>query len=96
MIHSDLFEKVIMREQISISSAKISELSRGDIVTQVGEELVIEDGIIRLRVADASGKVGWVTKDATEADGPVFLEPYYEQPGTWWQSSYSGAGAHMG
>lgn len=76
--NSEYFEKVIIRAEKNINSQQIGKLNPGDIVVQEGEEITIEDEIVRIMVRDDNqgGVSGWVTKDARKADGPLFLEEY--------------------
>mmetsp|Transcript_73143 Transcript_73143/g.174299 ORF Transcript_73143/g.174299 Transcript_73143/m.174299 type:complete len:535 (+) Transcript_73143:81-1685(+) len=70
-------QDVIVRESVEVESAKVGELQPSSLVLQIGEEVVLKNGIVRIQVQaiePGGGLCGWVTRTAEAAGGPIFFK----------------------
>eukprot|EP00435_Cladocopium_sp_Y103_P033376 s2189_g8.t1 len=73
---------ILVRTTVELDSEVVAILSCGDVVEQAGPITTINDGVERMPIVVKSGRqngdshkiVGWVTTDASAADGPVFFK----------------------
>lgn len=73
---------ILVRTTVELDSEVVAILSCGDIVEQAGPITTIIEGVERMPIVVKSGRqngdshkiVGWVTTDASAADGPVFFK----------------------
>mmetsp|Transcript_22156 Transcript_22156/g.40755 ORF Transcript_22156/g.40755 Transcript_22156/m.40755 type:complete len:495 (-) Transcript_22156:104-1588(-) len=71
-------QDVIVRAGVEVESDKVGQLQPSSLVIQVGEEQVLENGIVRIEVEtlEPAGSLrGWVTRTAEAAGGPIFFKP---------------------
>jgi len=76
-------QEAIMRAAITVESDVVSTLHSGALVQQMGEEKVLKNGVIRMQVQcldPPNNLIGWVTRSAEKAGGPVFFSPVGAQP----------------
>jgi len=66
-------QKAWLRSGPSLDSKVLADLLKGEVVQQIGPELVLPSGVIRLPVEAGSCK-GWATRSATAVGGPVLLQ----------------------
>lgn len=75
---------VVVRTGYAVESDLVGELPRGTLVTQIGKERVLKNGIIRMQIEPIdppSDIKGWVTRTAEAAGGPVFFKQERERGG---------------
>lgn len=70
----------IVRATEQLESEEVRTLNEGEIVEQVAPAFTMPNGIVRVQIRHPSSPqfpspIGWVTRDATSAGGPRFLEP---------------------
>jgi len=76
-------QEAIMRAAITVESDVVSTLHGGALVQQMGDEKVLKNGVIRMQVQcldPPTNLIGWVTRSAEKAGGPVFFSPVGGNP----------------
>lgn len=71
-------QEAIVREAWAVDSDVVGTFNSGSLVSQLSEDKVLRNGIIRMLVEGVepqTGLKGWVTRSAKAAGGPVFFQP---------------------
>ncbi|CAK9026117.1 unnamed protein product [Durusdinium trenchii] len=69
---------IIVRVGLGMETDIVGTLLAGSLVTQVGEDKIVKNGIARMFIESIepnAGIKGWVTRSAEAAGGPVFFKP---------------------
>lgn len=73
---------IVVRKEVVLESDEVAVLMHGTTVEQVGPQVKLDDGIVRMEISFRSDPTknyaatrGWVTVDAKSQGGPMFFQP---------------------